>query len=134
MSRLGQLLGGSPCTPFPTDWKLSTSAATALPGSGAPRSLTLVSNRTTSGPLLEQILVRAKLQLLSRAYMHHFETYGVEADFISERAELVQQVVDGMKGCGARSGLPPRRGHPEVSAHRPPPFSSRSSSSPSEPP
>lgn len=104
MSRLGQLLGGSPCTPFPTDWKLSTSAATALPGSGAPRSLTVVSNRTTSGPLLEQILVRAKLQLLSRAYIHHFETYGVEADFISERAELVQQVVDEYEGVRGAFG------------------------------
>ena len=93
-SRLAQLLGGSPCTPFPIDWKLSTSAATALPANGESRLLTLASNRTTVGPQLEQVLVRAKLQLLGKAYVHHYENYGVEADFIRERAELLQQVVD----------------------------------------
>ena len=92
--RLAQLLGPSPCTPFPIDWRLSASAATALPMSGAPRTLTLVSNRSSAGPMLEQILIRAKLQLLSRAYVHHFEQHGVDVDFISERAELLQRVVD----------------------------------------
>lgn len=92
--RLTQLLGASPCTPHPIDWKLSQSTATALPGSGAQRTLTLASNRSTAGPQLEQILTRARLQLLGRAYVHHYEKYGVGADFIEQRAELVQQVVD----------------------------------------
>ena len=75
----------------------------------APRTLTLASNRTTAGPMLEQILLRARLQLLGHAYVHHFERYGVEADFIAERAEIVQRVVDdyegvrgGGKGAAAR--------------------------------
>lgn len=44
--------------------------------------------------MLEQILLRARLQLLGKAYIHHFERYGVTADFLSERAELVQTVID----------------------------------------
>ena len=59
-ARLSQLLGPSPCTPYPIDWVLSASAATALPQSGAPRTLTLVSNRSAAGPSLEQIVLRAK--------------------------------------------------------------------------
>ena len=125
-ARMAQLLGTSPCTPFPTDWKLSTSAATALPGSGAPRSLTLASNRTNSGPQLEQILLRAKLQLLGRAYVHHFETYGVEADFIAERAEVVQHVVDEYEGVRSAfggigpTGSPAPRKSPSSQPHLPP--------------
>ena len=98
--RLTQLLGASPCTPHPIDWKLSQSTATALPGSGAQRTLTLASNRSTAGPQLEQILTRARLQLLGRAYVHHYEKYGVGADFIEQRAELVQQVVDDYERVG----------------------------------
>jgi len=98
-ARLLQLLGGSPCSPFPIDYKLSASPATALPSQGALRSLTLVSNRSSAGPQLEQILLRARLQLLGKAYLHHFERHGVDVDFISERAELVQHVVDGYEGC-----------------------------------
>ena len=40
-------------------------------------TLTLASNRTIMGPQLEQILIRARLQLLGRAYLHHYERYGV---------------------------------------------------------
>ena len=111
-NRLTTLLGLSPCTPHPIDWKLSQSAATALPAAGAPRTLTLVSNRSTAGPQLEQILIRARLQLLGKAYVHHFERYGVGTDFINERAEIVQQVVDDYEGArGAFGGA--RRGPPQ---------------------
>lgn len=66
----------------------------ALPSLGAPRSLTLVSNRTSVGPAIEQILLRARLQLGARAYIHQYERYGVGAEYLAERLELMQQVVD----------------------------------------
>ena len=99
--RLLQLLGGSPCSPFPVDYKLSASPATALPSQNALRSLTLVSNRSSAGPQLEQILIRAKLQLLGKAYVHHFERHGVSTEFIAERAEYMQTIVDEYEGCRA---------------------------------
>ena len=79
---------------MPVDWRLSASAATALPASGAARTLTVVSNRSVVGAQLEQLLLRAQLQLSARAYVHHYERYGVGADFIAERVETVQRVVD----------------------------------------
>lgn len=93
-AQLASLIGESPATPYPVDWKLSTSATTALPSLGAPRSLTLVSNRTSVGPAIEQILLRARLQLGARAYIHQYERYGVGAEYLAERLELMQQVVD----------------------------------------
>ncbi|KOO36032.1 cryptic tubulin [Chrysochromulina tobinii] len=99
--RLLQLLGGSPCSPFPVDYKLSASPATALPSQNALRSLTLVSNRSSAGPQLEQILIRARLQLLGKAYVHHFERHGVSTEFIAERAEYMQTIVDEYEGCRA---------------------------------
>jgi hypothetical protein len=81
-ARLQQLLG-----PSPVDWRLSASAATALPAAGAPRTLTVVSNRSGVGAQLEQLILRAQLQLSARAYVHHYERYGVDADFIAERIE-----------------------------------------------
>jgi hypothetical protein len=48
LQRLAHHLGPSPCTPYPLDWRLSQSAATALPNAGAARTLTLASNRSSA--------------------------------------------------------------------------------------
>ena len=115
-ARLAQLLGPSPCTPYPIDWKLSASPSTALPSASAARTLTLASNRSSAGPQLEQILLRARLQLLGKAYVHHFERYGVTAEFIAERAEIVQQVVDAYEGARNAFGMSARSSESTTSA------------------
>ena len=43
---------------------------------------------------VEQLALRASLQLLARAYVHHYERHGVTADFLAERVERVQQMAD----------------------------------------
>ena len=48
--------------------------------------------------------MRAQLQLVQKAYLHHYETHGVEADFIHERSELLQQVVDEYEGVRGAFG------------------------------
>ena len=101
--RLASHIGASPIMPRPISWKLSVSEATALPSAGARRTLTLVSNTSAVGPQLGHALERARLQLDARAYVHQYEKYGVTADFIAERAELVQQVVDDYEGVYACS-------------------------------
>ena len=127
--RLTQMVGGSPCTPFSIEYRHSASPATALPSQGALRSLTLVSNRTSAGPQLEQIVLRARLQLLGKAYVHHFAQHGVESDYIAERAELVQYVVDDYErvratAAGATASVPspagpsPRRGASDAAGAR----------------
>eukprot|EP00965_Chrysotila_dentata_P042273 1402180-Pleurochrysis_carterae.AAC.1 len=104
--RLQSFLGSSPATPFPTDWKLSAAAATALPASNAARTLTVASNRSASGAHVEQLLLRARLQLSARAYVHHYAKYGVDTDFLQERFEAVQTVVDDYADLGRCLGRP----------------------------
>lgn len=115
-ARLQQLLGPSPVTPRPLAWQLSASAATALPAQGTPRTLSLASNRCSVAPLLEQTLLRVQLQLANRAYLHHYERYGVGADEITSRVELVQRVVDDYNAAAARAGgqAGARRGPPSA--------------------
>ena len=103
-ARLQTLLGASPVTPQPLAWQLSTSSATALPAQGTPRTLTLASNRCSVAPLLEQTLLRVQLQLANRAYLHHYERYGVGADEITSRIEVVQRVIDDYNAAAARAG------------------------------
>ena len=71
---------------------------TALPAAASPRTLTIVSNRSAAGAQLEQLVLRAKLQLSAKAYVHHYERHGVTAADIAERLELLQHVVDDYEG------------------------------------
>jgi hypothetical protein len=55
-------------------------------------------------------VVKAQLQLLGKAYVHHYERHGVGAEHIRERAELLQHVVDEYDAvrtafAGARGGV-----------------------------
>eukprot|EP00966_Prymnesium_polylepis_P336166 7391458-Prymnesium_polylepis.2 len=99
--RVSTVLGPSPVSPWPVDWKLSSSAQTALPSVGAQRTLTVVSNRCSIAPHLEQMSLRARLQLSAKAYVHHYEQHGVSADYIASRLEVVQQVVDDYNAMSA---------------------------------
>lgn len=97
-ARLQEQLGRSPLDvsrPPPLSWRLSHSAATALPvSSAAPRTLTVAANRTHAARTIEALVVHAELQLSARAYLHHYEQYGLDAETIRERVAMVQQVVD----------------------------------------
>ena len=66
--------------------------------------MTLVSNRCSVAPLVEQTLLRVRLQLGARAYLHHYERHGVGADYVHERVELMQAVVDDYNAAAARAG------------------------------
>ena len=50
-----------------------------------------------------------QLQLGARAYLHHYERYGVGADYVRERLELVQAVVDEYAALAARGAGGARR-------------------------
>ena len=45
-----------------------------------------------------------RLQLGARAYLHHYERHGVGADYVHERVELMQAVVDDYNAAAARAG------------------------------
>ena len=94
-------MGSSPLVP-PT-------LQTALPSVGAQRTLTIVSNRCNVAPQLEQMVLRARLQLSAKAYVHHYEQHGVSADYMAERLEVVQRVVDDYGAMSTAVGRRPSR-------------------------
>lgn len=43
---------------------------------------------------LEQMVLRAQLQLSQKAYVHHYQQHGVSEEYIANCVEAVQQVAD----------------------------------------
>ncbi|KAL1510183.1 hypothetical protein AB1Y20_006513 [Prymnesium parvum] len=107
--RVAALMGPSPVTSSSVDWKLSSSVQTALPSVGMHRSLTVASNRCCVAAQMEQLVLRAQLQLSERAYLHHYERYGVSSDYISSRLELVRQVGDDYAAMSSAVARKPSR-------------------------
>ena len=93
-ARLASHLGRSAATAEPLRWTLSPSAASALPTAAAPRTLTLVSNRSAAAAQIEQLVLRAELQLSARAYTHHYEAHGLDAAEMALRLHALRDVVD----------------------------------------
>ncbi|EOD08281.1 hypothetical protein EMIHUDRAFT_120931, partial [Emiliania huxleyi CCMP1516] len=75
--QLGPSAGAGTACGQTVEWWEGTSAACALPGTGAPRTLTLAANRTAGAAHVGQLALRAELMLLRRAYAHHYDEYGV---------------------------------------------------------
>jgi len=76
------------------EWWEGTSAACALPGTGAPRTLTLAANRTAGAAHVGQLALRAELMLLRRAYAHHYDEYGVGLEEMQQAVGEVRTVVE----------------------------------------
>mmetsp|Transcript_100610 Transcript_100610/g.138768 ORF Transcript_100610/g.138768 Transcript_100610/m.138768 type:complete len:83 (+) Transcript_100610:1-249(+) len=73
---------------------MGSSSLCALPTCGAPRTLTLASNRTAAAAQVEQLCLRAELMMSVRAYVHHFEAYGLGSDELAQAVEDMRYVVD----------------------------------------
>jgi hypothetical protein len=96
-AKLEQHMPAPSWNPFPYDYKVS-----AAQGVAAPRSLTAVANRSSTGTFLSQTLGKARRMLDAGAYCHWYDRYGCDRDMLEESFDNVHCIVDDYRAMCAR--------------------------------